>query len=256
MRIRVIPYRQGSKGARSLSQALSGKVLHLLGSNYKPASEDLIINWGNTEWKQPSSTIRVMNPPNLIRQASNKLLFFGLMKEAGHEDIIPPFWTRQEDIPDEAFPILCRTILAGHSGDGIIIAVNRHALVRASLFVKYINKKDEYRVHIGKGRVGGDCQVIAVQRKARRIETPTEQVNWKVRNHGNGFIYKRDGVNPPQAVLEVARTALEASGLDFGGVDVIWNEKKGRAYVLEINTAPGLEGQTVADYAAYFRAQT
>jgi D-alanine-D-alanine ligase-like ATP-grasp enzyme len=37
--------------------------------------------------------------------------------------------------------------------------------------------------------------------------------------------------------------------LDFGAVDVIWNEKQQRAYVLEVNTAPGLEGQTVDDYA-------
>jgi D-alanine-D-alanine ligase-like ATP-grasp enzyme len=42
------------------------------------------------------------------------------------------------------------------------------------------------------------------------------------------------------------------TGLDFGAVDVIWNAQKEKPYVLEINTAPGLEGQTIADYAAFF----
>jgi glutathione synthase/RimK-type ligase-like ATP-grasp enzyme len=48
--------------------------------------------------------------------------------------------------------------------------------------------------------------------------------------------------------------AVAALGLDFGGVDVIWNERRQMAYVLEVNTACGLEGQTVNDYAEAFRA--
>jgi glutathione synthase/RimK-type ligase-like ATP-grasp enzyme len=46
-----------------------------------------------------------------------------------------------------------------------------------------------------------------------------------------------------------------ASGLDFGAVDVIWNERQQRAYVLEINSAPGLEGTTIDDYVRYFGRQ-
>ena len=45
---------------------------------------------------------------------------------------------------------------------------------------------------------------------------------------------------------------LKELGLDFGAVDVIWNEHESKAYVLEINTAPGLEGSTVEDYKEFF----
>src|SRR3546814_3140988 len=38
------------------------------------------------------------------------------------EEYLPKFWTKKEDIPDEAFPIVCRTVLSGHSGVGIVIA--------------------------------------------------------------------------------------------------------------------------------------
>jgi D-alanine-D-alanine ligase-like ATP-grasp enzyme len=46
--------------------------------------------------------------------------------------------------------------------------------------------------------------------------------------------------------------AMASSALDFVAVDVVWNEHEKQAYVLEINTAPGLEGATVESYARKF----
>lgn len=251
MRYRVLPYRQGSKSAKALAEALGGKVLKLEGSKFVPKADDVVINWGNTvaidsHW--PS----LINKSQILRNASNKLLFFQRMTEAGHADIIPQFWNQYGGIPDEAFPVVCRTELAGHSGAGIVIAANRGELVPAPLYTQYIKKEHEYRIHIGKR--GEDYVTIAVQRKARNSSVPDDLVNWQVRSHANGFVFVREGVNPPAACLDAARIALGASGLDFGAVDVIWNSHQERAYVLEINTAPGLEGQTVQDYAEFFRS--
>jgi hypothetical protein len=36
--------------------------------------------------------------------------------------------------------------------------------------------------------------------------------------------------------------------LDFGAVDVGWNEHHGEATIYEVNTAPGLEGTTLEKY--------
>jgi glutathione synthase/RimK-type ligase-like ATP-grasp enzyme len=44
-----------------------------------------------------------------------------------------------------------------------------------------------------------------------------------------------------------------ALGLDFGAVDIIQDDG-GNFYVLEVNTAPGLEGQTIKSYAEGFNA--
>ena len=49
-----------------------------------------------------------------------------------------------------------------------------------------------------------------------------------------------------------ATKAVAALGLDFGAVDVIYNEKYGRAYVLEVNTAPGLGEGIAIMYARVF----
>jgi len=76
-----------------------------------------------------------------------------------------------------------------------------------------------------------------------------------VRNHANGFIYQRIGFNPPPGVIDTALKVFDnIEGLDFGAVDVIYNKHYDRAWVLEINTAPGLVGSTVKDYANYFTA--
>jgi hypothetical protein len=242
MRYRVWPYRGGSRSASALAAALGGRVLKRAGSTFHVRAGDVIVNWGDTD-PPPFVTLNRGN----VRTASNKLLFFQRMRDAGLDDLIPPFWTDADQIPDDRFPIVCRTVLAGHSGEGIVIANTRGELVRAPLFVRYMPKKEEYRVH------GSPTEVIAVQRKARRLDTPDADVNWRVRNHDNGFVFAREGFVTPRDVVAAAQRCLGASGLDFGAVDVIWNEKSERAYVLEINTAPGLEGQTVEDYARFFR---
>lgn len=255
MRYRVLPYRQGSRSAKVLAEALGGRVLKLVGSTFKVKLGDVIINWGQTVPPPDRAVwpVAPLNAPEIIKAASNKLNFFKLMKETGNESIIPPFWTAKGDVPDGAFPVVCRTVLAGHSGDGIVIAADPAALADAALYVGYVKKQEEYRVHVGKTS-SGDLQIIAVQRKARRLETPDNEVNWQVRNHKNGFVFVRQNVTPPASILEVSRKALSASGLDFGAVDVIWNAYQEKAYVLEINTAPGLEGQTVEDYVTFFKS--
>lgn len=248
-RVRILPYRQGSKGAKALSLELGGKVLKLEGSKFKPKYEDLIINWGNTKEDTYFGAAGWINDPSDVVCASNKLNFFKMMSEE-HSDIIPQFWEHKNEIPEESYPVVCRTVLSGHSGDGIVISSGPDSLVDCSLYTKYIKKKEEYRVHVG--RKDGTSIIISLQRKAKR--NGFENPNWQVRNHVNGFVFVRNEVNPPESVLHVAKQALERSGLDFGAVDVIWNEHEQKAYVLEINTAPGLEGTTIKDYGDYFRS--
>ena len=89
------------------------------------------------------------------------------------------------------------------------------------------------------------------EQKRRRNEHADP--NWRIRNLANGFIYAREDVRPPECVTSVARRALDCIDLDFGAVDVIYNARQNRAYVLEVNTAPGVTGTTVDRYVDYFR---
>lgn len=252
MSFKVLPYRAGSRSARSLADTLGGRCLRTEGSTYRRRPGVTIINWGSTSVPTYLQPVLNGNTVNLLR-ASNKLSFF--QHHTGAE-YLPPFWTRREDIPNDAFPIVCRTVLAGHSGAGIVIADTRAELVHAQLYVKYIKKQSEYRIHVGRRTVNHvpTFVVIAEQKKSKRADVPAEEANFRVRNHQNGFIYQREGIEVPASVRTQAITALQHSNLDFGAVDVIYNAASRRAWVLEINTAPGLEGQTIVDYRNFFQS--
>jgi glutathione synthase/RimK-type ligase-like ATP-grasp enzyme len=246
MSIKVFPYRTGSRSARALAEAVEGRVLRRENSRYVRREGDLIINWGASDC--PYSGRGVANQPDAIEPASNKLKCFNMMKEAGVS--IPCFWTRSQDIPDDAFPVMCRTKLQGHSGDGIVVTERRDQLVEAPLYTQYIKKKHEYRVHAIR-KPGGGTSIILTQRKAKRNNVA--DANFMVRNLANGFVYVVEDGLVPGLVHDEAIKALECSGLAFGAVDVIYNEGKGAAYVLEINTAPGLEDRTARAYAEAFK---
>jgi glutathione synthase/RimK-type ligase-like ATP-grasp enzyme len=246
MRIRIYSYNQGSRSAKALSEALGGKVLKRVGSKYKQRPDDLIINWGAGDC--PFKGRRVANQPEAIALAANKLTAFKKMEE--HNVNMPAFYTKREDIPNDAYPVMARTVLTGHSGRGIVVCNGPDNLVPAPLYVKYVKKQDEYRIHVLR-KPGEATSIISIQRKAKRRDVA--QADFMIRNLANGFVFVRDGVAPPEDVLEQSKKAVEALGLAFGAVDVIWNERQRKAYVLEVNTAPGLEGQTVEDYANAFR---
>ena len=245
MAIKVFPYKAGSRSAKALAEAVGGRVLKRAGSKYRFREGDLVINWGGRDC--PFNGRGVANQPNAIEPAANKLTCFNTMKEAGVS--IPRYWTNKNDIPDDAFPIMCRTKLQAHSGEGIVVAERRDQLVNAPLYTQYMKKKHEFRVHALRAP-GKETKSIIVQRKAKK--NGVEDANFMVRNLANGFIYLISD-NTPACVEEQAKKALESTDLAFGAVDVIYNERENKAYVLEINTAPGLEERTAEAYARAFK---
>lgn len=243
MRYRVYPYKQGSASAKLLADHLGGKVLRHASSIYVNKPSDVVVNWGSTNFPNNLySNGSVLNPK--ITQAQNKLDCLKLLYQ--NNVSCPAFWCDRLDIPDDAYPVVCRKVLTGHSGHGIVISETPDDLVSAPLYTQYIKKKEEYRVHVLQG------EVFFVQRKARKISH--ENPNWLVRNLSNGFVFLECDIDDvPEDVITQAESATVAVGVDFGGVDVIWNDKKQKAYVLEINTACGLEERTAKAYAEAFQ---
>lgn len=244
-------YNKDSQGAKELSSALGIRRIKHENSKFKGSEKKKVINWGSTQVPEEVSKSSVFNHPDVVRTVSNKLHFF----RAVGDRIPVPEWTESHDTAlqwiAEGHTVCARTVLNGHSANGLVLMSNSNPddFVRAPLYTKYIPKTDEYRVHVVRDRV------IDVQRKALRTGYAEEnEVNWKVRNLANGFIYARNGVAPPQSVLDASVLTIREIGLDFGAVDVIFNEKRNQAYVLEVNSAPGLEGQTVINYAEALKA--
>lgn len=241
MRIRVYPYKQGSKSAAALAMSLKGKVLRLENSTYRPKEGDVVINWGSSGI--PSfSPARVLNDDT--RKAQNKLLAFHTLKGVVP---IPDFWETPEDIP-EGTQVCARTVLTGHSGEGLIIASSDYP--PAPLYTRYVKKKEEYRVHVFGERV------VFIQRKARKLAVSDEDVDWQVRNLSGGFVFvEAPEGSVPQSIIDDSLLSIKTLGLDFGAVDVVWNEAGQKHYVLEVNTAPGLEERTAEKYSLVIKEE-
>lgn len=244
--MKIYAYNQGSASAKALAEALGIKRVKHEG---KPLTVDVLINWGASAIQRAIKGVpRILNVPGAIAKASNKLETFKALAEA---EVSKPVCTSDKAvaaawITDDKCAAVCRTKLNGHSGDGIVIAETLEQLVDAPLYTRYIKKKEEYRIHVFQG------DAFFVQRKARKHDVPDDQVNWKVRNLAGGFIFANKDVEVEDAARVQAVNAVAALGLDFGAVDII-RGTDGNWYVLEVNTACGLEGTTLEKYVAKFQ---
>lgn len=244
----VFPYRPGSNSARDLAAELGVRRISHTNSRFRGTQEKTIINWGSPRIPEEVAKCRILNPPERIRRASDKLQFFQ-NAECRKPDHTTSMGTARE-WSEMGRTVVERHILNGHSGAGIRLVERPGDLTEAPLYTVYVPKRQEYRVHVG------NSGVICVQRKARRTDVPDDQINWKIRNNDNGFVFARHGDalgDVPQDVLDQAILAVDSLGLDFGAADVVFNDRTRRAFVLEVNTAPGLAGTTVSDYGNFFR---
>lgn len=259
----IYPYSNKSKGAKALAAALNATLLtgtkavaFAEGPSPKP---HIFINWGtgslaNGLRKANGTVINDVKGVNISR---NKLKFFNAQVASKTPARVPTYTDEIDKAMEwvEAGIVVMGRNVTGSCGTDIAFFEDDVDKFNTSDFwVQYKKKKEEYRIHIFKGNV------IAAQKKALRETDPmtnepidNSNVDFRIRNHKNGFIFKRQDLSVPGDVVDQAVLAMANTGLDFGAVDVIWNQFEGKAYVLEINTAPGLEGTTVTDYATAFK---
>ena len=246
MRIRMYSEKP-RHGAKVLSRRLR-RCLNIKRKNskFKPKAGDVIINWGNSALPMEYFRARIINDPASVAAAVNKLATFELLKEVGVS--IPRFAENYADLAaqvgKDSFPVIARTKLRASKADGVYYCEDKNAVDELTerlggqikLWVEYIKKFQEYRVHV----IDGKAVLVAQKRKVKE-----EEADFKIRNHQNGWIYAVNDIEEPHpSVLEESVKAVKALKLDFGSVDVIWSSHKNQAFVLEVNTAPGLAGET------------
>lgn len=249
MGLYLLPYKMGSQGCKNFAQALGIKRLKREVGKFRGSNRHTVINWGCASTPRNIDNCRILNKAEGINTAGNKLLAF---KQLSTNDAINlPEWTSSKDDAlawiEDGSAVVCRTVLRGHSGQGIVMANTADELVDAPLYVKYVKKTHEFRLHILNG------EMFDIQRKMRNREIADEDVNWQVRNHDNGFIFGREGVEAEEAAIEQSALAVQTLGLDFGAVDLIYNKKDNKYVVIEVNTAPGLTGTTLDNYVEAFK---
>lgn len=268
---KVYPYKMSSTSSTTLSTQLQALRLRQNSRTYRPKSNHIIINWGNSQdpswrekWLWTPNRPRILNFPSQVRIASNKLETFKRLQDnrlgpnlSGTEgdetniNIPTPEWTTStyeaKTWMTQGHIVFGRETLTGHSGQGIhLYKPEEDAIVWTDcpLYTKYTKCKHEYRVHV----MNNEVIDFVMKKKKEGIET-----NPYVSNHRFGWIFAREGVELPTCVKEAALGAIEALGLDFGAVDIGYKVNEDKAFVYEVNTAPGLEGTTLDRYIDGFR---
>lgn len=246
---RILPYKPGSASVRKLKTALDAKLIKLTNSRYRPSDNHLVINWGNSTRPAVLEGVQLLNEPEAVAVASNKLKAFQVMKEAGV--ITVPFTTDRLETVNWLRTYI-RTKLTGHSGEGIVVTEGEFDsnFVSAPLYTKGIENHGEYRVHVFDG------EVILYQKKSRRVDGNGDVVTAEgedalVRNLATNWIYRTGHLERTERIEALAIQAVQALGLDFGAVDIIKDER-GTVYVLEVNTAPGISNTETGE--AYINA--
>ena len=254
--VKILPYNSASLSARLIAEGLNARRLRVDGtSRWTPRQDgtDVVINWGrgfNDNWPflWNGGQVRILNEPRQVTLASRKDLAAVHMQE---NNILQPDFTNDRDEVnewlEEGHTVLARTLMNASGGRGIIKLTEPGVdIPNAPLYTKYIKKQSEWRVHVV------DAKILSVQRKISR--PGVEPKDWQIRNHDNGFIFQRewDGRLWHPEIAEESLKVVEAFGLDFGAVDIIWNDNRQSPYVLEVNTAPGLEGSTLEEYLEAF----
>ena len=234
-RVRVQSYGNGmSKSAKVLAEYLEVKRIKVTGSRFRPTNGDVVVNWGIP--RQQLANVRYLNPLDAVKRASNKLLALQHLHGAGVP--VPDFCSNAIDIRN-GNTYYARKTLNGHSGEGIEVftATAGELYPSAPLYVKALEKKREYRVIV----VNGQAVDTKSKRKKRDFEGERDGHVW---NCSNGYIFARHVGTYPDRLNEIAIDATHSLGLCYGAVDIVLDTEN-NLYVLEINTAFGLEGQTI-----------
>jgi len=240
---------------RALKEELGIQFILKRGSAYEGSPEKVIINWGSSAPAAHTRGSRWINDPAAVATSVNKIATFRAMERAGVNHV--PYTCNPAKAMEwllEGHKVVCRDTVEGREGAGLRIidatALNlpvqgvpgflgrvaawltnasqwpSTGLLGASpLFTRFVPSTREYRVHVVNG------VAINVRRKAEE-------------DFYNVTIY-------PQEVATQAIAATRAVGLDFAGVDILWDNAM--AWVLETNTAPGIGGLTVGRYASALR---
>jgi hypothetical protein len=200
--------------------------------------------WGYKVWR--TTTKRTDRKQFLYGDQVNKLSQYKWFKQQGLSalefttDISKvKQWLLEENV------VFGRQTLNGSEGSGIIILTDPSAVIPpCPVYTKYKPKKREFRVHVFKDKI-----VNIVEKKLKSGWNGPK--NTKVRNTANGYIFCQDFDLTPALRTRIETLGLHAAkvcGSDFRGVDVCYNEKHDDVFVVEVNSAPGIEGSNVDKY--------
>lgn len=240
-----------SNGTSKTGRLLAARLnVHNVGSRVPPEGTTKCICWGarlprlkRRTYRRLRNEIEYINYPWSIKQNADKANSLLIMQRMGVS--VPECWPSTGNIHFHrcGYPIVGRT--RNHMGGSGFFMCRNHTDVERALrnnaviFMKYIDKDSEWRIHVFNNKI---------VRCSKKIQNPDSSFHHDyIWSHEKGWIFEdkyilgrleRNGYRTPEYVMDEAKLALDSLNLDFGAVDII--VKNNNAYVLEVNTGPSL----------------
>jgi len=241
-----------TKSTTTTGKNLANELGINCGCKVPPKNSDVVIGWGS---RLKNSDINlsylndkiVLNKHLAIKNNRDKVLSLKIMQERAVN--VPKFCIDSEvdrkiTNKDITFPLIARTRFH-QGGSGFELCLCKRDIRRArnrginDYYIQYIPNHKEYRVHVF------DKNIIRVQIKKGLKDCD----NWK-RNHDSGWVFSNIEIeNTPKQILTEALNAVKSLGLTFGAADLIFSDYE-EAFVIEVNSAPGLEDNGLEIYSS------
>jgi len=237
----VLSYSATSQGAKYLTSRLEGRMITRR-EEIRP--NECIINWGGGQFSSSGWKADWLNKPTNVCFAVEKLKAFELFDR---ESVPHPEWTFHVSMArkwlEEGHVVLARQTSTGMMGEGISLLNNaRSAIPSAEFYSKHVQHDQEYRVHVFQGMLVNLGIKVAQCRNANMMVRNADERNWD-------FEHTEEA---PHAVTLAGIAAVNALGLNFGAADVGYRARENKAYVFEVNSAPGTGHNTITRYASVF----
>ncbi len=221
MKLRLVSKKLGSNSLKALAEGLSTKLGYKVfrSKAAHPLRENLV--YGDCKDK-------LAQYEWFKAQGINALDFTSSYEEA-------KTWVKGGQV------VFARLLTRSSEGKGIVVCETEEQIPVAPVYTKYKKKKKEFRVHIFQQ------EVVHVLEKRKKKEFNGE-VNTKIRNTVNGYVFCSDNVVEPDGIRELALKAAQVTSSHFKGIDIGFNEKLNELFVIECNSAPGISGSNIDKY--------
>jgi len=235
--------RRFTREASLLSDLLNDAgIQSVAGDNRAVSNASVCIRWGCRDWLRYSPVVEV-NKAHGIECAVDKSLTFLRLEAAGVSCLVesPILPIVERELYWEHFPCVARPSRS-YKGKSFFVCLDMPDVVRAfnegaELVTKWETLDREFRVNAYVDRVAGVSKSLVYE----KVRDEDAKVRWGKHWHRNStagynFEYMKDA---PNGLRPLAKAAIEALDLNFGGVDIGMHED-GSFMVIEVNTAPGI----------------
>lgn len=156
------------------------------------------------------------NPPAAIRVSTDKIKSYAAFKKAG----VPTcnYVTNEKDVPKDWHLVVSREVVNGRNCEGVMICPRDDLVHGCPLYTEYFEHDEEHRIVVFQGKV------LARYMKENLQDGCYELTHMLPRGY--------------EELDKTAIAAAKAVGLDYAGVDLLYNSDDCSHICLEINSGP------------------